>query len=123
MKKDQKEEWMKFFVMYILDDPTLLEDLVEEWVSGGIRGATIIESTGMYRLQRKLISMSYLYESDHATGKDNVTIMAVVEDEAMAEKCLELTEEVIGDLDKPNTGIFAAWPVSIVKGLPARKRN
>jgi hypothetical protein len=114
---------MNFFVMYILDDPTLLEDLVEEWVSGGIRGATIIKSTGLYRLQRKLISMSYLYESDHASEKDNVTIMAIVEDQETAEKCLELTEAVMGDLDKPNTGIFAAWPVSIVKGLPKRRRN
>lgn len=114
---------MKYFVMYILDDPTLLEDMVEAWVSGGIRGATIIESTGMYRLQRKLISMSYLYESDHASEKDNVTIMAIVQDEATAEKCLQITESVVGDLDKPNTGIFAAWPTSIVKGLPERRRH
>lgn len=113
---------MKYFVIYILDDPTLLEDMVEAWVSGGIRGATIIESTGMYRLQRKLISMSYLYESDHASEKDNVTILAIVEDEATAEKCLKITESVVGDLDKPNTGIFAAWPASIVKGLPKQRR-
>ena len=114
---------MKFMVLYILDDPALMEELVEGWVAGGIRGATIVESTGMYRLQRRLIPTQYLYSNTHATEKDNVTIIAVVQDQAAAEKCLEITESIVGDLDHPNTGIFAAWPLSIVKGLPANKRH
>ncbi len=113
---------MEYMVMYILDDPVLMEELIEVWVSGGIRGATIIESTGMYRLQRKLIPMQYLYSNTHTNEKDNITILAVVKDQAMAEKCLALTESLVGDLDQPNTGIFAAWPLSIVKGLPRRGR-
>jgi hypothetical protein len=38
----------------------------------------------------------------------------------MAEQCLALTESVIGDLSQPDTGIFAAWPLSLVKGLSSR---
>jgi hypothetical protein len=108
---------MNYMALLILDDPSLLEDVLKAWTKGGIRGATIMESTGLYRLTRKLIPMRYLYTSREASEKENVTLIAIVDDQAMAEKCLALTESIIGDLDQPNTGIFAAWPLSLVKGL------
>jgi hypothetical protein len=80
-----------------------------------------MESTGLYRLTRKLIPMRYLYTSREASEKENVTLIAIVDDQAMAEKCLQLTESVIGDLNQPNTGIFAAWPLSMVKGLSSHE--
>ena len=108
---------MNYMALFILDDPSLLEDVLESWSNGGIRGATIIESTGLYRLTRKLIPMRYLYTGRDSSEKENVTLMAILDDEVMAEKCLQLTESIVGDLDQPNTGIFATWPLSMVKGL------
>lgn len=110
---------MNYMALFILDDPSLMEDVLKAWTKGGIRGATIIESTGLYRLTRKLIPMRYLYTSREASEKENVTLIAIVDDQAMAESCLALTESIIGDLNQPNTGIFAAWPLSMVKGLSA----
>lgn len=110
---------MNYMALFILDDPSMLEDVLDVWTKGGIRGATVIESTGLYRLTRKVIPMRYLYTSREASEKENVTLIAIVDDQAMAEKCLALTESVIGDLNQPNTGIFASWPLSIVKGLSA----
>lgn len=112
---------MNYMALFILDDPSLLEDVLKAWTKGGIRGATIMESTGLYRLTRKLIPMRYLYTSREASEKENVTLIAIVDDQTMAEKCLQLTESVIGDLDQPNTGIFAAWPLSMVKGLSSHE--
>jgi hypothetical protein len=112
-----EEMSMNYMALFILDDPTLLEDVLESWSKGGIRGATIIESTGLYRLTRKLIPMRYLYTGRDASEKENVTLLAILDDEVMAEKCLQLTEAIVGDLNKPNTGIFATWPLSMVKGL------
>ncbi len=108
---------MNYMALFILDDPSLLEDVLKAWTKGGIRGATIMESTGLYRLTRKLIPMRYLYTSREASEKENVTLIAIVDDQVMVEKCLQLTESVVGDLNQPNTGIFAAWPLSMVKGL------
>jgi len=34
----------------------------------------------------------------------------------MIEACLQATESVVGELSNPNTGIFAAWPISFAKG-------
>lgn len=108
---------MEYMVLFILDDPAYLDELLTAWTEGGIKGATIIESTGLYRHQRKLIPMRYLYTSPQADEKDNVTILALVKDKETSEKCLEIIESVVGDLDEPHTGIFAAWPVESVKGL------
>lgn len=112
---------MNYMALFILDDPSLVEDVLKAWTKGGIRGATIMESTGLYRLTRKLIPMRYLYTSREASEKENVTLIAIVDDQAMTEKCLQLTESVIGDLNQPNTGIFAAWPLSMVKGLSSHE--
>ncbi len=108
---------MNYMTLFILDNPSLLDGVLKAWKEGGIGGATIIESTGLYRLQRKTIPMRYLYSDRTASEKENVTLIAIVDDQAMAEKCLQLTEQVVGDLDQPNSGIFAAWPLSLVKGL------
>ncbi len=112
---------MNYMALFILDDPSLLEDVLKVWATGGIRGATIMESTGLYRLTRKLIPMRYLYTSKEANEKENVTLIAIVDDQAMAEKCLQLTESVVGDLNQPHTGVFAAWPLSLVKGLSSHQ--
>ena len=112
---------MNYMALFILDDPSLLEDVLKAWSKGGIRGATIMESTGLYRLTRKVIPMRYLYTGREASEKENITLIAIVDDQAMAEKCLELTESVVGDLCQPNSGIFAAWPLPMVKGLSSHQ--
>ena len=112
---------MNYMALFILDDPSLLEDVLKAWSKGGIRGATIMESTGLYRLTRKVIPMRYLYTGREASEKENITLIAIVDDQTMAEKCLELTESVVGDLSQPNSGIFAAWPLPMVKGLSSHQ--
>jgi nitrogen regulatory protein P-II 1 len=108
---------MAYMVLLILDDPTHLDKVLSALSEGGIGGATIIESTGLYRHQRKLIPMRYLYSSPQADEKDNVTILSIVDDKATAEKYLNLIETIVGDLDTPHTGVFAAWPLDLVKGV------
>lgn len=108
---------MEYMTLFILDDPSLLDEVLKAWSEGGIKGATIIESTGLYRRQRKLIPMRYLYSGPQAEERDNVAMFALVESKEAAEKCLELTESVVGDLNKPHTGVFAAWPLAFTKGL------
>lgn len=107
-------------IMFVLDDMDRLDAVLEAWEKAGIRGATIIESTGIHRVRRRLIPMRYSFQS---TGNVNVetgntTLLVIVESEALVRSCLEVTEQVTGDLDGQNTGVFAAWPLAIVKGLP-----
>lgn len=110
-----------FMILFVLDNPDQLDSTLEAWEKVGIRGATIIESTGINRLRRKqAIPMRYLFQSVGSVEVGHYTLLAIVEDEATVHACLQVTEALVGDLDRPNTGVFAAWPLSIIKGLPQK---
>lgn len=111
-----------YAILFVLDDPKLLDDLLAAWEKAGIRGATIIESTGWQRrrLQRRLLGARFDYAALGGAGRqeNHMTLFVVVENRAFVQQCLEVTESIVGDLDLPNTGILTAWPLDVVKGLP-----
>jgi len=51
--------------------------------------------------------------------ENHMTLFVVVENRVIVQKALEAAEAVVGNLDGPDTGILVAWPIEIVKGLPA----
>ena len=111
-------------IMLVLDDPNRLDEVVEAWQSAGVSGATILESMGAYRRQSGRVHGRYLFGlpglADSAT-RSQYTLFAIVPDQRTAERCLDATEEVVGDLGEPNTGVFAAWELSLAKGVPAER--
>jgi hypothetical protein len=110
-----------FMVLLVLDNPDQLDAVLRAWDEAGIRGATIIESTGIHRHLRRLIPMRYLFQTQGDEEEGHLTLLAIVENQAQVDACLKATESVTGDLDGPNTGVFAAWPLTAVKGLPQRE--
>ncbi len=106
-----------YMVLVVIDDPSRLDKVLEGLKAGGITGATLIESTGLHRKQKKHIPMPYLYSGDEPGEVDNLTLFTVVPDRKTAEKCLTIIENIVGDLNNPNTGIFAAWELDLVKGI------
>ena len=108
-----------YMVMFVLDDPNRLDDLLFAWTEAGISGATIIESTGIHQRQARKVHMRFLYQAASSLVEEgHVTLLAIVADEQKAQTCLQATEALVGDLSGPNTGIFAVWPLALVKGLP-----
>lgn len=110
-----------YMVLLVLDDPDRLEDVLRAWEATGIRGATITESTGIHRL-RGAAPLGARYAFGRGQGlveEGHYTLFSIVPDQDAVERCLHATEEVVGDLDQPNTGILAAWPLAIAKGVPA----
>jgi hypothetical protein len=110
-----------YMVMLVLDDPSRLDAVVDAWAGVGISGATILESTGIYRHRaaRRRVHARYNFAGAGTAGEfGNYTLFAVVPDEAVARRCLEVVEGVVGDLDGPNTGVLAAWPLAMIKGVP-----
>ena len=109
-----------FMVMLVLDNPNQLDAVLASWSEIGITGATILESTGIHRYQAaKRVHARYGIGLGALTDESaNCTLLAMVPDEGTATACLCATEEVVGDLDGPNTGVFAAWPLALTKGAP-----
>ncbi|MEN6523484.1 MAG: hypothetical protein ABFD14_07115 [Anaerolineaceae bacterium] len=106
-----------FMIMFVLDNPEFLNQILKTLAEHEITGATIIESTGAYRHLNKHIPMRYAYNKTSYVESGNITIFVVVEDQNKIQVCLESIEIIVGDLNDPNTGIFTAWPLSNTKGI------
>jgi len=46
-----------------------------------------------------------------------------VEDEDTVQRCIAAVESIVGSLDEPNTGVLAAWPAPIVRGVVKRREE
>ncbi len=109
-------------ILFVLNDPDKLDELLDAWHQAGIEGATILESTGIYRRRPHLVAARYAFGFSSLVenqSRGHYTLLTIVPDEAMIQRCLEATEAIVGDLQQPNTGVLAAWPLSVTKG--ARK--
>lgn len=113
-------------IMLVLDDPDLLDEVMGSWRSAGVTGATILESMGAYRRETEHVRGRYLFGMPglaETAGRAQYTMFAIVPDRRIAELALQATEEITGDLTQPDTGVFAAWELSVAKGLPDSARQ
>lgn len=114
-------------LVFVLDNPALLNEVLEAWTSAGVKGITIIESTGVHRVRGRvsahdapmMLGLSRLLRTDQVGHN---TLFAIVEDMAVVDRVKAATEAVVGDLSGPNTGILFAVPVAAVWGLPKQPR-
>ena len=109
---------MKLLVL-ILNKTECMENLLIKLGEGGIKGATILESTGMARAIGDLEVLSYfgslrmVLDPQHTTSK---TILIVVEDDHV-EIAKEIINEATGGIDKPDTGILIGLPILFAEGV------
>lgn len=108
-----------YMIMFVLDNPDFLPAILKKWTENEIMGATIVESSGAYRQLRKHIPMRYGYGQSEIEERGNITIFLIVNELHKIQVCLGVIEEIVGNLDDPNTGIFTAWPLLFTKGIPS----
>ena len=107
----------------VLDDPALLNDVLEAWTRVGVRGITILESTGVHRVRSRastqdvpfMLGFSRLLRTDQV---GHTTLFAVVPTMEVVERLVTATESIVGDLSQPHTGVLFAVPVAAAWGLP-----
>jgi len=103
----------------ILNKTECLETLLEEFVSNGIKGATIVDSKGMAHSLaendefRFVSSLRSILNPDR---KESKTIMVVMRDNKV-EVAAKLVNSVTGGISKPDTGIIFTVPISYCEGL------
>ena len=112
-----------YMIMFVLDDVSLLDQLLKSWSDFGIKGATIVESSGLHRQMIKSVPMRYSYGETATEETGNVTLFVMVQSEKMVNICLQVIEAVVGDLNEPNTGVFSAWPIIKTKGIASLTEN
>lgn len=115
-----------YMVMFVLDDPDQLDAVLDAWDAIGVSGVTIAETSGINRrrVQRKRIPARFaIGQFVEGEQRNSYTLFTIVPDEKVAQQCLGAAEKVVGDLDTPFSGVLAAWPLSISKGVPLPDAN
>lgn len=107
-------------LVLILKKVELMDELLKQLANGGIKGATILEGTGM---AEALVNMEdlpmfgvlrrILADEEKEISK---VMMFVLKDE-MVIPTRQIIKDVIGDLKVPNTGIMFSIPITYVEGL------
>jgi hypothetical protein len=109
-------------IMLVLDDPNQLDAILDAWHAAGVSGVTIVESIGSYRRrQARRVHGRYLFGLPglrECTEQCQYILFAIVPDSRTVRACLDTVEGIIGALTEPNTGVFAAWELSLAKGVP-----
>ncbi len=100
--------------------------MLDAWQAVGIDGATIVESTGLHRRRATTLGARYSFGFPRVVERveeGHYTLFVVVDRESMVEECLSSAESVLGDLDLPQTGLFAAWPLMASKGIEKKQKS
>lgn len=101
----------------VLNKTEQLNQVLKTLYDCGVRGATIMNSTGMGRqLSRQVpifASLGYLTDGDRPY---NYTIFAVMKDDKVP-RVIDALNRLLGDLSRPGTGILFTVPVGTVVGL------
>jgi nitrogen regulatory protein P-II 1 len=110
-------------VWFVLSQPEKLKTLLDAWEKTGVSGVTILASTGLGHLRKNgllredlplIPSLDQLFCDEETSSR---TLFTVIEEETLLEKLLTVTQQVVGDLNQPNSGILITLPVSHVYGL------
>ncbi|QOR35652.1 hypothetical protein IMX26_02145 [Clostridium sp. 'deep sea'] len=112
---------MKLLVL-ILNKTTYLEDILHKFHDIGVKGATVLDSTGVGRTiaEHNVSNFAIMHSLRKVIdgGRPyNKTIISVVSDD-LVEPAFKGVAEVIGDLSQPGVGIMFAVPIDNVMGLP-----
>jgi nitrogen regulatory protein P-II 1 len=110
-------------ILFVLNDPSKLHDLLDAWQEAGATGATVLYSTGMGRLHQSaalrddlplMPSLSDFFASDAELSR---TLFTILKDDEMVNHVIAATRSVVGDLDQPKTGLLVVLPVDQTEGL------
>ena len=115
---------MAYMLIAVINDLSKCNEVLLAWEEAGVSGATILESTGLARIKaaRRLALIHSLRDLLTAHEFHHRTIFTVVEDEADLERIAEVTQRVVGDFSKPDTGLMFAVPATKVWGLKKLER-
>ncbi|HMO57285.1 MAG TPA: hypothetical protein PKA05_10445 [Roseiflexaceae bacterium] len=112
-------------VVLVLARPEQLQQIADAWRDAGVSGMTVLHSVGMEGLRKHptrddvplFPSMRDLLELDELHHR---TIFTLAEDDALIDRLIAATEQIIGPMANGNNGILFTVPIGRIRGLPRR---
>ncbi len=110
-----------FLLVIILNEIEYLQDIIKKMREVGLRGATILESSGSANVvDNDLYSVSFLASLVNALeGKSKASrvVISLIEREEQVKKAMDEIQKILGgDLKKPNLGMMFVLPVTHFRG-------
>ena len=108
---------MNFLIVIILNDTSLLPELLKRWRDLGVAGTTILKSEGGFTteaLSARLGLPGTVFSRDFHQQR---TIFSLVDDEAILENAVAQAEDLVGGFDRPGRGLLFVLPVARTLGL------
>ena len=107
---------MKLLVLF-LNKAEKLEEVLEGLVEVGITGATVLDSVGMGHILCEEVPIFAGLRFMFAGAKPhNKTVFSVIKDEK-EDEVIGLLQKILGDLNRPGTGIVFTISLDRVEGL------
>lgn len=119
---------MNFLVVAIVDDYELCPSILNSWEEIGVRGVTILESTGLGRIRKAglLDNIPLMPSLSDLTDRSEIhhrTLFSVVDSQEMVDKMADIVQKSTGSLEEPNTGFMFVVPVSKVYGMGKHRED
>ncbi len=111
----ESQEPAKLFVI-ILDQPQLVDEILTGFLDIGVKGGTVIESRGMGQIIRDDMPIFAGLADLFGESTGNRMIMSVMP-QSMLNPVFDLVEEVVGQLDAPNSAVCFTLPVEQFRGF------
>ena len=110
-----------YLLVNVLEQTEHLPDILEEFARLGIKGSTVIDSTGMGRVLMQVGSKAPGIEDIAKTLRkmepSNKMIFTVVKDMDTLKLAIGVVKSLCGDLTEPGKGILFALPLELVEGV------
>ncbi len=107
----------------IINDPDKIADILDEFLDIGVKGATVMDSVGMGHLLADHVPFFSRFAEFGADVAHNKTIFVVVRSSDRLKKVVDVIEQIVGDLDSPDTGLVFTLPIDFCKGLSKLERD
>lgn len=112
-----------YLILFVLHEPSKLREVMDAWTNAGVSGITVLPSSGYKKitstnaLRDDLPLIPNIDDLLMNQEKSNRTLMTIVKDDGIVDQVIEVTQNITGNLDLPNTGILAVLPVARAYGL------
>jgi nitrogen regulatory protein PII len=102
----------------IINDPDNIDSILDEFYELGVKGATVVDSTGMAHIMADRVPFFARFSNlGEENPSGNKTIYVLLNSDEVLKKAVEAIERVTGDLRRPDTGVVFTVPVDFCKGL------
>lgn len=113
---------MSQLFVFVLQDPNFEENLLSAWLENGVPGVTVMDSYGISHKLTKdaLYDLPPLASLSSILGpqeESSLALFSVLPDDFDVDALIAVSEEIVGDLSKPNVGIAFTLPISRTWGL------